>query len=261
MKVLEQTPHRLKLRHFPWSSWGAGGLAILLSVGSLVYLFGFKAASASLRCQRPFASPIVSCELIHFTMLGIARSHKLYDLQEANVIQTTSRRRSGASSRKYHVELRTGLRQIAFLSDPDLRESEAQTDADQINQFVNDTGQTSLLIRQTGRIHVLIFGFFSLLGFGFGIPFSSTPMTICTFYKRLEKVVLEIQHWYGKGKAIEYPLHAISTVEVEEKRVKNGKVYRTVLILNTSQRIPLTHDFICEKDARNASYYIQKFLP
>jgi hypothetical protein len=259
MKVLEQTPQRLKLQHFPWSSWGAGSLAVLFSMGSVVYLLGFRAASASLRCQRPIAVPIVSCELTEFTVLGIARSHKLYDLQSATLIRRYVQRRRSTTT-EYHVELQTGLKQVALLKDSDINHSALQADVDRINQFISDSTQTSLLVRQSGRLKALLFGLFSLLVFGFGLSFLSVPATTCTFYRRLNKVVLEAQHWYGQGRSSEHPLSMIATVEIEEKRVKNGKAYRTVLVLTSNQRIPLTHESISEKNARETSDYIQKFL-
>jgi hypothetical protein len=256
MKVLELSSHRLKLQHFPWSSWLGGGMAVLFGVASFIYVLGFRAASASLRCQRPIAIPIVSCELSHFTLLGIARSRKLYDLQEASVLQTY-RSRGGP---RYAVELRTGLSRAVLLKEPNARQYAIEQDVDRINQFIYNTGETSLILRQDGRLSAVFMGIFALISGGMGVWLLSTPITTCAFYKRLNKVILETQRWYGTTEAIEYSLHKISTVEIEEKRTKNGKIYRTILVINYAERIPLTHDFTCEKNARETCYTIQKFL-
>lgn len=256
MKVLEQTSNRLKLQHVPLMRWISGGLCIALSLGGLVYLIGFKPVSASLDC-RYISNVQASCELRQFTWVGGMQVRKIYDLQGATVI----RRSSGKRGSTYHVGISNGVNTIAFLKDSDGGSSQQEAIVAQINQFTSTPNQSPLQLQQSGRTKASLFGLFSLIGIGFGGFMTLSPATTCTFYKRLNQVVLENKSWYGSRCSVEYPLNQVSKVEIEERQVKHGrKVYRAVLVLASAERIPLNRDYTTEKDVRQVTYHIQKFL-
>lgn len=255
MKVLEHTANRLKLQHVPIGQWVSGGLAVTFSLAGLVYLVGVKPVSATLHC-RHISSTQTSCELRQFTWAGGMQTHKIYDLQSATVVS----RLSGRRSRAYHVELFNGVHGIAFLTDADGGRTLQETIAAQINQFLSTPDQTALQLQQSGRTQACLYSLLGLFGLGSGVVMSRVPATVCTFYKRLNKVVLERKRWCGSKQTIERSLQQVQGVEIEEKRVKYGKMYRSVLVLNSAERLPLNPDYTPEKDVREATYQIQKFL-
>lgn len=255
MKVLEHTANRLKLRHIPVMRWIGGGVVVVLSLGGLVYLIAMKPVSASLNCQH-ISDTQASCELRQFTWTGSMQIHKLYDLQNAAVVSRSSSRRS----RTYHVELFNGVHAIAFLTDTDGGRSQQETIATQINQFLGTPAQDTLQLQQSGRTKAGLFSLLGLFGLGVGVMMTRSPATICTFYKRLNKVVLERKRWCGSKQVIERSLQQVQGVEIEEKRVKYGKVYRSVLVLVSAERLPLNQNYTQEKDVREVTYQIQKFL-
>jgi hypothetical protein len=257
MKVLEQTPHRLKLQHVPFMHWLSGGILLSVCLGGLFYLVAIKSVSASLRCQRALPTQTV-CELRQHTSIGGMHTHKIYDLRSASVIQ-----RSGRKGRKhYHIELFNGVDRIPLLKDSDHNSADQYATVDRINQFIQASEaatQSTLELRQSGRTQALLFGFLGCIGLGLGVSITLVPATTCTFYKRLNKVVVQHSQWYGRTDVIERPLNQILNVDVEEKRVKRGKLYRAVLVL-TAERIPLNREYTQEKAIRGAVFSIQAFL-
>jgi hypothetical protein len=260
MKVSEQTPHRLKLQHIPLMQWLSAGIAICFCLGTLFYLITMKPISASLRCQHNLPSQ-TSCELRQHTLIGSMYTRKIYDLQSASVIQ-----RSGRKGRKYyHIELFNGVDRIPLLNDSDHNSADQYATVDRINQFINanasaqSTLQSTLQLHQSGRTNALFLGGFGLIGLGVGISMTLAPSVTCTFYKRLNKVVVQRSNWAGKAQTIERPLNQVLTVDIEEKRNKYGKGYRPVLVL-AAERIPLTQDFTQEQAVRKVIVNIQAFL-
>ncbi|WAL62081.1 hypothetical protein [Thermocoleostomius sinensis] len=256
MKVSEQTPHRLKLRHVPFMHWLSGGMLICFCLSSLLYLVSLKPISVSLRCQHNLPSQ-TSCELRQHTLIGSMYIRKIYDLQSATVIQ-----RSGHKGRQYYyIELFNGIEQIPLLKDADQNSAEHYAIADRINQFIQAGGvaQSILQLYQSGRTNALLSGIFGLVGVGFGTSMTLAPATTCTFYKRLNKVVVRHSRWQGRTQTIERPLNRILVVDIEERRSKYGKRYRPVLVL-AAERIPLMQDFAQEQPVRKAIFSIQAFL-
>jgi hypothetical protein len=256
MKVSEQTPHRLKLQHVPLMQWLSGGILICFCLGSLFYLVTLKPVSVSLRCQRSLPSQ-TSCELRQHTLIGNMYTRKIYDLQSASVIE-----RSGRKGRRYyHIELFNGIDRIPFLKDSDHNSTNQYATVDRINQFIQAgrTTQSTLQLRQSGRTNAILSGMLGLVGLGFGTSMTLAPATTCTFYKRLNKVVIQRNRWHGEAQTIERPLNQVLTVDIEEKRNKYNNGYRPVLVL-VSERIPLTQDFTQEKPVRKAIFSIQAFL-
>lgn len=255
MKVLEQTSSRLKLQHNPVQSWSSAALLTTLSLAGFVYCLGIAKVSAHLQCRHaPPASTI--CELQQFTALGRMQTHKLYDLQGAEVIRESG----GKGGPRYRVEVFNGEESVTLLHDSQANYQAQTAVAEQINQFVGDHQQETLSIDQSAQFTTTIFTLFSLFSLVTGIILSLTPAITCTFYKRMNQVVLERQRWHQQLPAIECALHEISRIDLDEKRVKHGRVYRVVLILHSGKRIPLTQDFTNEKTAEHIAWIISQFL-
>ncbi|GAB4366134.1 MAG: hypothetical protein Kow00121_03280 [Elainellaceae cyanobacterium] len=254
MKVLEQTPTRLKLRHYPCSRWLAGAALSVIGLGGLVYCIGFAPVSVSLICKRVAVS--TNCKLQQFTALGIMHTQPLYDLQGARVHTQSSGRRGKA----YSVRLSNGYSEVSLLQEPDGSYSSQEAIVDQINQFVNNPSQPTLTVQQSGRFKASLFSLLAIVGLATGIIWLRTPVVTCAFYKRLNKVAIDYERWYGAKQTVEYPLSPFFKVEVEEKRVKQGRVYRVVLITSTGERLPLHRDYTKETPVREAAYQVQKFL-
>lgn len=255
MKIVEQTVNRLKLQHSPIAAWIGGGMVAIASLAGLVYLTGFHPLSATLTCQRNFSAPAI-CELYHFTLLGQMHSRKLYALDGAEVVT----RQNSKGGPTYYTVLINGVERVTFLANPDMRRSEQDDAVARINAFIYNSKHLSLVVQQNGRRSFLLFGAMALFGLVGGTISTLTPKVICTFYKRLNKVVVEHQRWYGTHSAVDRPLNAILRVDLEEKRTKHGKTYRAVLVIAPAERIPLSRDYTKEKPVRSAIYRIQTFL-
>lgn len=254
MRIIEQTPTRLKLRHYPVTNWFTGSLLSTIAVGGLIYFIGFAAVSASLSCRRTVIG--IDCELQQFTTLGRRHTRKLYDLTGARVEQ----RSSGKGGRTYIIRLINEYSETSLLRESDEGYSAQQAIVNQINQFVDNPGQSSLRVQQSGRIKASLLGLCAIGGLIGGMILLHTPIVTCAFYKRLDKVVLTYTRWYGSPQSIEHPLSQIAAIEMEEKRVKGGKMYRTILLLRTSDKLVVHPDYTPKKPLQTIVDQIREFL-
>lgn len=253
MKVVENSPQRLKLQHLPLNEWIWGGLIATLSGSWVVMGLLFQPASARLSCDRPTPTQ-TTCELTQQALLRPLGKQKLFDLQSAEV--RTQRR----SKRSYQqVWLISPYKQMPLLSEGG--QPTSSTIATQINQYIQNPQQKTLVVRQSYAISTFIFALLGTGMFACAIWLLLSPLVTCTFYERLDKVIIERRRWTGQKQIIEHSLRSVMTAEVEEKQGKRGRLYRPVLVLASMERLPISSSFINEKTARDVVYQIQKFLP
>ncbi len=254
MKVIENTPTRLKLQHFPIRQWWGGGVAIAASLGLLTYLIGFKPVFAKLTCDRPIPTQ-TNCDLTHSSILRQINHFRIFDPQATKIITRTGSK----NSRSYEIWIISTLTELPFLPGGSGSFNENQAIATQIDGYINNPQPRSLWIYQQDKIaFVFILGGLGLLSIG--VFMSLTPTVTCNFYKRMDKVIVERQRWNRSSTTVEERLSHILMVEVEERQARYRKVYRAILVLASAEHLPLHQDFISEQNARKATDVIQNFL-
>lgn len=255
MHVQEVTSTRLSLIHRPIKQWTFGGMFTLMGTGLLLSTFCFQPISSRLTCQR-VSGTHVNCDLRVSPLLGWAHTQTLYDVSGASY-----QVRSGGRSSRSFVQLTMPSQTVELLSNEDGGYAEQKATVSRINNFLATVPSTPLSIQQTNRMATLMYAMISLSWLGFGAWFLFTPKVTCTFYKGLNKVVLERQRLFrSHSKVSEYPLDQLFQLDIDSRRARYGKVYRPILVLRSGDRIPLTQDYGSEEKARSAIAHIRLFL-
>jgi hypothetical protein len=251
MKIVEETRTRLQINHKPIRNWFIGGIIFIASLSFLIYCIFFESASAILTCKRPQQNQVY-CELKRFNLLGFMQKMKLFDPQEA-YIKTHTRSKGGST---YEIMIVTPLDEYALLSH--LSYQKNQEIAEEINIFINSR-ETYLSVYQNQRNYVFFLGLFMLITNAIGAFFATTPVSNCTFYKSLNKVLIE-RKGLRSQKIIEYPLASISRFDIQEKQFKSSKLYRAVMVVQFNQEIPINPEYTDEKSVQYVISRIKYFL-
>ncbi|BAY61665.1 hypothetical protein NIES22_17320 [Calothrix brevissima NIES-22] len=251
MKIVEETRTRLQIKHRPIANWFSGGIILIASFSFLIYCIFFESASASLTCKRPQANQI-NCDLKRFNLLGFTDKRKIFDPQEAYIQQ----HRGSKGGTTYKVIIVTPLDEYPFLSN--LSYEKNQELAEKINNFIHSQ-ETYLSVQANQRSYVFLFIIFVLTTTGIGAFLVTTPVSNFTFYKSLNKVLIERKGLRAQ-ESIEYPLASISRFDIQDKQFKNSKLYRAVMIVNLIQEIPINPQYTDEKSVRYVISRINYFL-
>ncbi|MCW5315305.1 hypothetical protein GTQ43_16240 [Nostoc sp. KVJ3] len=89
--------------------------------------------------------------------------------------------------------------------------------------------------------------------------FGTSPVTICTFYKSIDKVLIERKS-LRDNQVIEYPLENILRFDIQEKQYKSSKLYRAVIVLKSFKEIPINPQYTDERSIRYVVSRIHSFL-
>ncbi|MEH1943752.1 MAG: hypothetical protein V7L01_26525 [Nostoc sp.] len=251
MKIVEETRTRLQLKHRPLRHWFSGWCIFTVCLSFLIYCLVFDSASVSLNCTRPSPNQI-NCELKRFNLVGSMNKLKMFDLQEAYILTKTGSK----GSKTYQVMIVTPFGEFALLSHVSYEENEKV--AFKINDFIN-SGQTSLLVQQNQRDYLFFLNLFILIFMAIAVYFATSPVTICTFYKSIDKVFIERKSIRG-NQVIEHPLENIMRFDIQEKQYKYSKLYRAIIVIKSYQEIPINPQYTDEKSIRYAVSRIQLFL-
>lgn len=248
MKILEHTPTRLAIQHKPIGAWilgiVMGGMGFAFIVGAL----GWHPVVTQLRCDRR-PNNFVVCQQQRSTVLGIKSQQTVVDVQSAQVLERRNR-----NSRSYYIAIANTFEQVEVTNS---RNNTATIS--QIQAFLNNT-ESTLRIRYSrfDEAYPLLFAgiVFSLAG----VWFLTLSITTCTFYKSLQKIVIQQTGLLGK-REVEYLFPAFQYAAIEEEKTKNGKVYRLVLWFKDSRKVPLTRDKIANRrSVETVLTEIQAFL-
>lgn len=177
---------------------------------------------------------------------------KMFDLQEAYVLTKTGSK----GSKTYQVMIVTPFGDFALLSHVSYQQN--QEVAFQINDFIN-SGQTSLLVQQNQRNYLFFLSLFILIIMALAAYFATSPVTICTLYKSINKVYIERKSLRG-NQVIEHPLENILRFDIQEKQFKHSKLYRVVIVLKSFKEIPINPLYTDERSVQYAIYRIHSFL-
>jgi hypothetical protein len=235
LKIVEETRTRLVIKHHPLTMWFNGGMLVALGCGFLIHNIIFESASLRFSCTRNIINNQMNCELRTATSVGIVKKVKLFDIHQAYV--QTIRGSKGGNS--YKVIIVNDLGEHSLLRY--LGYEENQRAATKINHFIT-SGETYLSLEQNQRRYLFLFNSFIFIFLLFAIYMATTPLTICTFYKSLNKVIIERKGLRSREN-IEYPLEQVFYIEIQEKRVKWQKQYRPAIIFKTSETIPISLEY------------------
>lgn len=251
MKIVEETRTRLQLKDRPLGYWFSGWCIFTICLSFLIYCLVFDSASVSLSCTRPSPNQI-NCEFKRFNLLGNMEKLKMFDLQEAYILTKTGSK----GSKTYQVMIVTPFRDFALLSHVSYQQN--QEVAFKINDFIN-SGQTSLLVQQNQRNYLFILNLFILIIMAIATYFATSPVTICTFYKSINKVFIERKSLRG-NQVIEHPLENILRFDIQEKQFKHSKLYRAVIVLKSFKEIPINPQYTDENSIKYAVSRIHSFM-
>ncbi len=251
MKIVEETRTRLRLKHRPIAKWLSGVCIFAVCLSFLIYCLFFDAASVSLKCDRPSSSQ-VNCELRRFNLLGSVEKLKIFNPQEAYIIT-----RSGSKGGKtYQVVIVTPFGEYALLSR--LSYQVNQEVAFQINNFI-DSQRSSFSVQQNQRHYVFILTLLMVIMMAVGTFLATSPVSNCTFYKSLNKVLIERKGLRSQI-IIEHPLEKILRIDLQEKQFKHSKLYRAEIVMEFGKNIPINPEYSDENSIRHAVYRINSFL-
>lgn len=194
----------------------------------------FIAKTHSFTCQRIDPKQGM-CNLEESGLLGSSTtSIPLNALQGANVQE---------SDDTYKVVISTSQGSLPLTSYSSSGVSEKETDASQINAFVQDSSQRSLIIRKDTRwLGYLIGGIFILVGGGLVVGLAG--ITTLSFDKSGNIMTLKRQKLIGT-EIITYPISQISGVKLEsnistDSDGDRSETYRITFKLKLGKVIPLT---------------------
>lgn len=235
LQIVEQTPTILKLQ-----DKGAANLQLLLSipcvlVGLLTIIFIGKLTT--LKCDRLEATKM-ACELTTSSLLGGHITPIPTGQLRGAEVEVGSGRSGGEV---YRVALLTKNNSIPLSEGYSSGEEDKREKADQINAFIRNQGQASLIIQQDNRWPFYLFGGFFTLGGASGLFYSLIlKLEIsCIFDKVSGRMYLKRKNILKKEEIREEMLHEIKEAIVVEGTYNRGKTYNTKLILSSGESITL----------------------
>jgi hypothetical protein len=237
LQIVEQTPTILKLQ-----AKGNSIRLFELSVGIPFFLIGlltiiFWGKLSTLKCARLEATQ-AACELTTSSLLG----DHITPIPTGQLRGAEVEVEKSSDGHTYRVTLLTKNNRIPLNSMYSSGEEDKREKADQINAFIRNPGETSLIIQQDDRWFIYIFGGCFTLGGGAIILHSLMLKleTHCVFDKGLDRMYLNRQNIFKKGEIREYRLHEIKeVVVVKGANEEGGESYTTKLILSSGEQITL----------------------
>ncbi|OQY56111.1 MAG: hypothetical protein DRR08_13865 [Candidatus Parabeggiatoa sp. nov. 2] len=236
LKIRQQTPTQLILRHRPIALWVMGSFFTI--VGVVIIILFSKASSFT--CERVPPNQ-GRCELIysHFLM-SKSIIISINDLKGTEVVTTRARQMDNFFILKpyYRVILITPTQRIPLTPYGTSSREEQEALAAKINAFLKKTPETSLLIKRDNRWFIYILGSILIV---VGLLAELSKIITVTFDKMVGSLKIERQGLLGT-EVIEHPLEEISEVKLNTSSYFNSKtiLYQVVLELKTDENLLLT---------------------
>jgi hypothetical protein len=251
MKVVEETHTKLVIQHRPIVNWLWGSVLFIGGLSFWIYFIFFYFASLRLTCTRT-SPPEINCELKQFTLLGRIEKVKIFDPQQAYI----KTKIGSKGSKSYQTIVVSKFGEFPLLSDLSYQENEKSIS--KVNSFIN-SGESFLMVTQNRRISLLYMSLLAFVLSGVGAFLATSPLSICTFYNSINKVLIERKGLRG-NKTIEYPLEEIVRLYIQDKKVKNSKVYQAVISLKDGKEIPINPQYTDEQSVKYVVIKIRQFL-
>ncbi len=200
-------------------------------------MFFFVGQTGQLSCERVELGH-VQCELRR-TLLGIPwGTHSIPDLQGARV-QT----HESTTGDTYEVMLVTGAGEDSLTGHSSSGYEEKQRIAQQINGFLDDPGQPSLMVRQSGLSGAIVSALLTITGLLVFTGGLRTYNTTWTFDRR-RGVFTHRQGRLLGAKVVRYPLHEIAEVGLGVfSDMEGSRIYRIVLRTTSGDELPMTSQY------------------
>ncbi|HLO89038.1 MAG TPA: hypothetical protein VK203_29085, partial [Nostocaceae cyanobacterium] len=160
---------------------------------------------------------------------------KLFDPKKAYVLTKTGRR----GSKSYKTIIVTPNGEFSPLSHASYQQN--SDFVNKVNNFIT-SGENNLSVQQHQREYLNFMSFIFFIMMVAGAYLFTSPKSNCSFYKNLGKLIIERQGLRGT-ETIEHSLDLILYMEIEQKKVKGGMVYRPVIVLKGLQKIPMMLEF------------------
>lgn len=228
MKIMEQTPERLKLCDRGWTLWltflpmALIGLGIM-PLGKHTVFSCQRASTLSAQCTLEEKNVLVSTR----------RPIPVSSIRGVTVERHYRRRRSDS----YSVVMRTANRRIT-LSSRSSSYSRQEAIANQVNMFFMDNTQPALFVENDDRVGMFIVGgVFAVMGVGGLLGLCESNHVL------LDKASGTLHHTrrgaIGQKQTV-LPLHQIAYAEIERGTGKGRSTGRVVLQLTSGDRFPMT---------------------
>jgi hypothetical protein len=222
MRIIEQTPDRLKTCHYPINSWLISGFCACVVLYTLIRLLVWEPTSTVLNCTRQ--TDQVTCQLNQKTWVGVQHQQTLENVRSVKIV-------GGNTSSAIQLVSPTQTLAISNSS------SQVET-FDDIRAFLNTPSAAPLNRRYDqptailfAPLPILIFG-----GLGLALMFL-TSVNTCTFDKTRNQIILKNQGLMEKQALIEtYPLSSFQGIEIKEYLLKIGKRYELLLLVKKEKR-------------------------
>ncbi|BAU44383.1 tetratricopeptide repeat protein [Leptolyngbya sp. O-77] len=228
MKIVEQTPGRMKLRDRGWSLWLTFLPMALIGLGIMPL-----GRHTIFSCQR--ASTLsAQCTLEETNFLVSTRRPIPPSSIHGAVVK---RRSSGRGSVRYSVILRTKGQSIT-ISSRSSSWSRQEAIANRVNAFFMDNTQPSLYVENDDRVVMLFIGGITA-AMGIGGLLGMCEINHATLDKASGKLHHVRQGAIGQKESV-LPLHQVAYADVEQGTGKARSTGRIVLHLKSGDRFPLT---------------------
>ncbi|MBD2418492.1 hypothetical protein H6G54_12445 [Anabaena cylindrica FACHB-243] len=94
---------------------------------------------------------------------------------------------------------------------------------------------------------------------GIGGFLATSSLSICTFYKSINKVFIERKGLRGNT-TTEYPLEEIIRFYIQDKQVKYSRIYQAVIVFKDGKEIPINPQYTDQRSVQYVVMRIRQFL-
>jgi hypothetical protein len=208
MQILEKTDTKLLLQHKPLNKF-IGVILVLGGVLGFIFLESMIFTSATLICQRSSRSQAV-CELKRSTTLGRTSIVQIVNPITADVVETYPK---GAPI--YEIIILTASTQFSLLAHSGGSEQSNRVTASQINNFIQNSNETSSNIFHDGQDHLAFQRAFLAAAVMIGAILMTSTTVTWVFDKSLNQLTLK-QEKLGIYRVVSYVLSEVINVRIEQ---------------------------------------------
>ncbi|MGM3306131.1 hypothetical protein ACSQ6I_09140 [Anabaena sp. WFMT] len=251
MKVVEETHTRLVVKHQPIVNWLWGSILFIGGLSFWIYFIFFDFASLRFTCTRS-APPEINCELKRFTLLGSMQKVKIFDPQQAYIKTILGSK----GSKSYQTIVVSRFGEFSLL--PNISYEDNEEFIIKVNSFIN-SGESFFIVTQNRRIYLFYISLLAFVLSGVGAFLATSPLSICTFYKSINKVFVERKGLRGNI-TIEYPLEEIVRLYIQDQQAKYYRIYQAVIFLKDGKKIPINPQYTDQQSVQHVVMRIRQFL-
>jgi hypothetical protein len=237
MAILEHTPTKLIIQFRPWYVWAISPILAILLIPQAIFLAP-SLQNISLNCQRVRKNDGI-CQIITSDFItSQPQTISLADIKGAKVNV-----KEDGEKKPLNVVLITKNSEIPILYAPissgKYEDQELYYVATNINQFIKNPEEKTLTWGKS-RPSFLIWVFIFAMGCNFIWLGFYSEVTTCDFDKTRGTIIKKRQWFWIITKTVEFPLHEIIDIKIEEKWFRSVKGNRITLMLASGKDLPLS---------------------